>query len=564
MTSVKPTPSIHCDVLIVGAGFSGMYGLHKLRQLGLGVKVFEAAGDFGGVWYWNRYPGARVDSEWPFYQLSIPEVWESYNFSCRFPDHNEIREYFAHVDRVLDLRKDIYFNSRVNHAEWLADEGRWLVQTENGHVASCKYLLLFTGLLQRKHLPEFPGIQDYQGTINHSVEWPQGLDVSGKRVGVIGAGATSVQIVQELSKPAAQLSIFMRRPSLCLPLKNRPITAEENANWKPYFETLFREGRKSSGMWEVTEAEREAYYEHVWEAGSFHFGAGNYRDIWVDLKANWIAYDFWARKTRARITNSEKRDLMAPLEPPFPILTKRSPLEHDYYECLDQENVSIVDLNAAPLKEFTTNGIRTADGKVHEFDHIVFATGFDNFTGSICNMGLKSKDGVDMKDVWGDSIATYLGMLVHGFPNCFLSYSPQSPMALSNGPTILECQVDFIVECIARLESEGAQSIEATAQSQEDWKKLINEMSAQTLFPLTTSWWTRSNAAGVKPEMLTYIAGIGQYEAQCRETLDGWKGFTVVPGGNKRSLNPTALQTATEKKDIAWICFSNSVTNTAA
>lgn len=392
MDESTSTSNISCDVVIVGAGFSGMYGLHKLRHLGLKVKVFEAAGDFGGVWYYNRYPGARVDSEWPFYQLSIPEVWQSYEFSCRYPDHNEIRDYLNHADRVLDLRKDIYFNSRVNGARWETKNGRWVVQTENGHVATAKYLLLFTGLLQRKHTPDFPGIKDYQGTIHHSVEWNENLDFSGSRVAVIGAGATSVQIVQELSKTAQQLSMFMRRPSLFLPLKNRPISNQEQANWKPFFEALFREGRKSNvgfpgatpekGIYEATEDERERLYEHLWNAGSFNFGLGNYREILVDLKANRIAYDFWARKTRARITDPYKRDLMAPIEPPYPILTKRAPLEDDYYESLDRDSVEIVDLKSTPLVEFTPGGIKTADGKVREFDHIVMATGFDSFTGS--------------------------------------------------------------------------------------------------------------------------------------------------------------------------------------
>lgn len=394
MSTVNPEMGsiVNCDVLIVGAGFSGIYGLHRLRKLGLNVKVFEAGADFGGVWYWNRYPGARVDSEWPYYQLSLPEVWKDWNFTERFPDHNEIRSYFQHADKVLDLRKDIEFEARVNSCEWSEKDARWTVRTEANHVATCKHLFLCTGLLHRRHYPDFPGFQDYRGVVHHSGFWPEGLDVSGKKVAVIGAGATSVQVVQELGKTASTLDVYMRRPSLCLPLRQRPLTELEQECMKPYYGILFKEGRKSAGgyprgppdcsIFDVSDSEREEYYEVLWRAGSFGFGASNYKEIVFDKQANRLAYNFWASKTRERITNSRKKDLMAPLEPPYPILTKRCPLEADYYEILDQDNVDIIDLNATPLETFTEAGIRTEDGKEREYDYVILATGFESFTGS--------------------------------------------------------------------------------------------------------------------------------------------------------------------------------------
>ncbi|KIX06716.1 uncharacterized protein Z518_04692 [Rhinocladiella mackenziei CBS 650.93] len=530
---------VNCDVLIVGAGFSGMYGLYRLRKLGLKVKAFEAGSDFGGVWYWNRYPGARVDSEWPFYQLSLPEVWKDWNFTERFPDHNEIRAYFHHVDKVLDLRKDIEFDARVNSCVWDGTEGRWTVKTVAGHLAMCKYLFLCTGLLYQRHYPDFPGFEKYKGVVHHSGFWPDHLDMTGKKVAVIGAGATSVQIVQDLTKVASQLDMYMRRPSLCLPMAQRDISEAEQDCLKPYYGTLFKQGRKSAGgypryppdcsIFDVSDQEREDYYEHLWKAGSFGFGASNYKEIWVDLKANRLAYDFWAKKTRARISDPKKRDLMAPLEPPYPILTKRSPLEQDYYETLDSNHVEIVDLKTTPIKTFSENGIVTADGKEREYDYVILATGFDSFTGSVSNMGLKSRDGEDIKDLWSKTgISTYLGIMIRGFPNCFMVYSPQAPTALSNGPTILECQVDWVVDAIEKLEKEGVKSIEPKQEAQDAWGEMITSMSQQTLFPLTNSWWTGGNIPGKKVQMLTYTRGIGEYEPQCRETLDSWKGFEVA------------------------------------
>lgn len=392
MGSVEPEKVFHCDVLIVGAGFSGVYGLHKFRKLGLNVKVFEAGGDLGGTWYWNRYPGARVDSEWPYYQLTIPEVWKDFDFAERFPNHEEIRRYFAHADKVLDLKKDIQFNARVNSADWNGDEARWTVRTEAGHVAITKYLCLFTGLLYRPYSPEFPGFEKYKGVVHHSISWPENVDVTGKKVAVIGAGATGVQIVQELSKKASQFCLFIRRPSLCAPIGNRPISEVEHDSWKPYFPVLFDAGRKSrggfpmpspeKGIFELSDAEREAYFEKIWKPASFHFVGSNFPETYLDPKANRLAYDFWVKKVRARFTDPVKRDLMAPLEPPYPIFTRRVPLENDYYECLDQEHVEIVSLKATPVKTFTETGIITEDGKLREFDYVVFATGFDSFTGS--------------------------------------------------------------------------------------------------------------------------------------------------------------------------------------
>lgn len=329
------------------------------------------------------------------YQLSIPEAWKDWNFSQRFSDHRELREYFEHLDKTLDLRKDIQFEAHVNSCQWNAETCRWTVTTKAGHIADCKYLFLATGLLHRRYYPDFPGLTTYKGALHHSGFWPEDIDVKSKKIAIIGAGATSVQIVQELSKATkdgGSLTMFMRRPSYCLPMQQRQLTKEEQTYMKPWYSRLFREGRLTfSGflgdppgkkVFEVSEEEREAHFEDLWAMGGFHMILGSYADNVFDPKANRVAYDFWAKKIRSRINDPVKKDLMAPLEPPYPFGTKRTPLEHDYYECLDMDHVEIVNLNQNPLKTFTEKGILMQDGKSYDFDIVVLATGFDSFSGS--------------------------------------------------------------------------------------------------------------------------------------------------------------------------------------
>ncbi|KAA8645396.1 hypothetical protein EYZ11_000413 [Aspergillus tanneri] len=536
------------DVLIIGAGFSGLYALYKFRTAGLRVRIFEAGDDIGGVWHWNRYPGARVDSEWPLYQLSVPDVWRDFNFSQRFPDHNEIRRYFAHVDRVLELKKDIQFQARVHSATWDDDTAIWTIRSESGHIAVARHLCLFTGLLHRAHKPDFPGLDIYQGQIIHSSAWPDSLDLSGKKVAVIGTGATGVQIIQELSKQVNQLTVFLRRPSTCFPMGNRPLTTAENDAWRPYFHVMHSAARNSHGGFpsvpptreinDITIEELEAFFEEIWQAGGFNFFSRNFPSAFVDRDANRIVYDFWARKVRERIQDPVKRDLMAPLEPVYPILTRRTPLEQDFYESIDRKNVEVVGLRSTPISTFTEKGVRTDDGMLREFDYLVMATGFDSFTGSISEMNIQGRNGANLNQIWKEGVRTYLGMTVHGFPNCFLSYSPHAPTPLSNGPTILQCQVDFIVDAITKMEKDNLRSIEPTVEAETQWRETILNAAEKTLFLETDSWWIAANIPGKKKEMLTYLGGINQYEKECRETLDKWTGFVVREEKIKSNSKP--------------------------
>ena len=432
------------------------------------------------------------------------------------------------------------FNAKVNGCTWDSEASQWTVQTENGGKARARWLILATGLLHRTHLPEWLGRDKYKGVIRHSGDWPEKTCVKGKKVAVIGAGATSVQIVQELAKEASQLTVLMRRPSYCLPMVQRTWSEEEQTAWRAYYPALFAAGRNSAvgfpslrhdmRVQDVSPEERDKYLNSTWAAGGFQFLLRNYNNVALDKEANKIIYDFWKAKVRERLTDPQKQELMAPEEMPYFFGTKRTPLENDYYDVLNQDNVEVVSIKEHPIENFTERGLQLG-GEDHdrEFDYVVCATGFDSFTGSLTNMGLKSKDGIDIKDVWADGIRTYLGMMFNGFPNAFMVYSPQAPTALSNGPTIIECQCDFVCDTIKTLHARGPKAtIEPTREAEDEWKTNMNAMVQHTLYPYTDSWWNTSNIPGKKAENQNYILGIDNYEKHCRGTMEKWTGFNVA------------------------------------
>lgn len=381
---------LKCDVLIVGAGLSGIAALYKLRKLGLAVKVIEAGSDFGGTWYWNRYLGARVDSEFPYYQLNIPEVWSTWNFTQRFPDQAELRAYFRHVDKMCDLRKDTFFNTRAYDMSWDETAGLWKVSTNTGLTTKSKYLVVASGSLDKSYTPDFPGLSNFKGEIIHSREWPDDASLQGKKVAVVGAGATGIQVVQESAKLATELSVFIRRPSTCLPMCQKELTEKQKIDQSASYPELFRSCRSSwSGFpfkrgakaMETSPEDREAIFEDTWARGGFAFLAA-FSDSRTDPAANRLVYDFWQKKVSARISDPEKREILAPTEPLFYFGTKRSPLEQDYYEMLDKDHVKLISLLANPFGKFFEDGAVMHDGTRHQFDVLILATGFESFTGS--------------------------------------------------------------------------------------------------------------------------------------------------------------------------------------
>lgn len=428
------------DVLIIGAGFGGCYSLYKFRQLGLKVHVFEAGSNLGGVWHWNTYPGARVDSEIPYYQFSIPEVWRKWNWLERFPGGEEIKAYFKHVDEILNLSKDITYSANVVDVRYNEKLAEWTVRTGSRQQAKCKYLICATGSSYKPHYPKFQNLHKFEGQLIHSTRYPLDANTRNTRVAIVGAGATAVQCTQEIAKIAAHLTVYIRTASISLPMVQRNLTEIEQRINKSMYNSLFAHCRQTkSGLgydirggsvFDLTDQEREELWEELWSRGGFNFNQANYRDFLVDTKANALMYQFWAKKTRPRLKNAEKAAFLVPEKPPFAFGTKRSSLEQDYYECLDQDNVDILDLKANPIQEFTQSGIICEDGIHREFDTIVLATGFDAMTGSLTSMNLRGRDDLTVMERWKDGVSTYLGLCINGCPNMFMIYGPQGQSIL--------------------------------------------------------------------------------------------------------------------------------------
>ena len=490
--------NLEIDCLIIGAGFGGVYLLHHLRRMGYNCKIYEAGKDLGGIWYWNCYPGARVDSQVPVYEYSMPEVWKDWTWSEAYPGWEELRAYFKHVDKVLGIKEDVAFDSCVVGANFDQSAGKWIVKTEDGRTARSRFLILATGFAAKRHFPDWKGIDTFKGVMHHSSFWPdKGVDVKGKRVAVVGTGSTGVQITQETAKEAASVTVFQRTPNLALPMAQRALTKEQQE--KKDYPEFFSERMKTFAGFpydflkrntlDDTPEQREAFYEKLWQAGGFGFWLATYHDMLYSDAANREAYNFWAKKTRARIQDPRKRDLLAPLEPIHPFGTKRPSLEQDYYEQFNKPNVDIVDLRSNPIKEFVAKGLITEDGKLHEFDVIALATGFDAITGGMKNMGLRSTSGETLSDTWKLGTWSYLGMTCHNYPNMFFLYGPQGPTAFANGPSCVEAQGDWIISAIAKIDREGIKSIDPTREAEEEWKRKVKELNDKTLFPKAKSWY---------------------------------------------------------------------------
>ncbi|KAI9035040.1 flavin-containing monooxygenase [Aspergillus affinis] len=530
--------NLELDALIVGAGFSGIYYLHELRKLGLKAIIYEAGHDIGGTWRWNCYPGARVDSEIPEYQFSIPETWKDWTWSTNYPAYDEIRAYFDHVERVLNIKKDCSFGTFVNGASFDTPSGRWQITTTDGRKASAKYLIVSTGFAAKRHIPDWPGIESFRGVIHHSSFWPEeGVDLKGKRVGVIGTGASGVQLTQALGPVAGSLKVFQRTPNLAVPMRRRDLTVEEQEQLKPIYPELFSLREKAfggfhytfseRGTFEDNEQEQQAFLGRLWQLGGFRLWVANYKDSLHDAKANRVVYDFWAERVRQRIDDPVTRDLLAPLEPLHPWGVKRPSLEVDYFEQFNRPTVELVDIRNNAIERITETGLQLADGTHYDLDAICIATGFDVSTGALVNMGLRSIEGRELKDEWAASVQTYLGMTISGYPNLFTTYGPHAPTALSNGPTCIEVQGRWVIDAIKQMERRGIKSINATGAAAHAWKHRIEALSNPTLFPTTRSTYMGGTFPGKPFEQLNWTGGIPAYHAEIRPVLPSLKGFDV-------------------------------------
>ena len=542
MVDVSSNPSAsdreELDALIIGAGFSGLYVLYRMRQRGFKVRIFEAGADLGGIWYWNCYPGARVDSHVPNYEFSMEELWRDWNWTERFPSWDELRRYFHHVDEKLELSSDIRFNARVTDARFDADADRWQIECEDGHEVRARFVIACTGFAAKAYVPDFPGLEAFAGPCFHTGLWPQdGLDMTGRRVGVIGTGASGVQVIQEAGKIASHLTVFQRTPNLALPMNQKRLDEPAQTAMKAHYPEWFRQRAESPGglfdispdkrsALDVSPEERLAIFESAWQKGGFHFWGGTFIDIILNLESNQLAYEFWREKTRARIQDPVLAEKLAPTDPPHPFGTKRPSLEQWYYEVFNQDNVELVDVRDDPIEEITSSGVRTVT-RHYEIDILVLATGFDASTGGLTQIDFRGRSGRALKETWSTGVETQLGIGIPDFPNLLMLYGPQSPTAFWNGPSSAEAQGDWVVDCLCYLRDEGHTRIEATPAAAASWTEHMALLAENTLLPLAESWYMGANIPG-KPRQLLHHIGVPIYRELCRQSAEnGYAGFEL-------------------------------------
>ena len=534
----RQAPSETLDAVIVGAGFAGLYMLHRLRGLGLSARVFEAADGVGGTWYWNRYPGARCDVESMQYSFSfLEDLQQEWRWSERFAGQPEILRYANHVADRLDLRRDIRFGRRVTEAVFNEAAGRWAVAMEGGGRISAQYVVMATGCLSAARLPEIAGLAEFGGATYHTGHWPhEGVDFAGKRVAVIGTGSSAIQAIPVIAQQAAHCTVFQRTPNFSIPSRNGPMEPEYEGEWKSDYAERRSQARQmrtgilygvnENSAMEVTPAERRREYEARWAAGGTDFMA-SFADLSTSKEANDTAADFVRAKIRALVDDPAVAEILLPHN--HPIGTKRICVDTDYYQTFNRPNVTLVDVRRSPIEAITPTGVRTQDG-THEVDAIVFATGFDAMTGAVLKVDIRGRDGRALREKWEDGPRTYLGLMTAGFPNLFLITGPGSPSVLSNMIVSIEQHVDWVAACMAHLRARGVSSVEATQQAEDDWVAHVNEVANKTLYPLANSWYMGANIPGKPQVFMPYIGGVGAYRQTCDEiAAAGYTGFRQSP-----------------------------------
>jgi cation diffusion facilitator CzcD-associated flavoprotein CzcO len=534
----KSSQTRDLDALIVGAGFSGLYQLLCLRdRLGLSVQVLEAAGGVGGTWYWNRYPGARCDSESHAYCYSFDEeLMREWQWSERYPEQPEIMRYLNHVADRFDLRRDIRFNTRVASAHYDEPANRWHVRTEAGEEFSATFLITAVGCLSTANVPAIPGLESFAGTWYHTGQWPHdGVDFSGKRVGVVGTGSTGIQAIPVIARTAAHLTVFQRTANYSVPARNGPLTetfrrwVRENAaeirritratpNGHPF---VIAERRARATPAE----ERQALYEAAWEKGGLQFRA-TFQDLLVDKEANDTAADFIRGKIREIVKDPATAAKLSDIDHPY--AAKRPPIDTDYFETYNRGNVSLIDVRAAPIERITPEGIRTREGD-YGLDIIVFATGFDAMTGPLLRMDIRGRDGLPLAEAWEAGPRNYLGLQVAGFPNLFTVTGPGSPSVLCNMPVAIEQHVEWITDCIAHLRARGLNRIEPKPEAVDQWVDQVNAAANATLLPLAAhSWYLGANVPGKPRVFMPYAGGMARYREICADVAArGYEGFVL-------------------------------------
>ncbi len=537
--SDSATPDL--DVVVVGAGFAGMYLLHRLRGLGLSVLVLEAASDVGGTWYWSRYPGARCDVESIDYSYSFDsELDEEWQWEEKYATQPEILRYAAHVAERFDLRRDIRFNTRVEAARWDHESSCWRVKTDRDVELSCRHYVMATGCLSQPKTPDVEGLDDFAGDIYFTSRWPhEGVDLTGKRVGVIGTGSSGIQSIPIMARQAAALTVFQRTPNFSLPARNGDIPAEKLQAIQSDRGDYREQARWSRGgvpgpttedpAAALSPEEQQARLETAWEAGELFAILGTFADVIVNEQANAVVAEFIRNKIRSIVKDPATAETLCPVDHPFG--TKRPCLDSGYYETFNLEHVDLVDLRKSPITTITETGINTT-AENFEFDVIVFATGFDAMTGAIVGVDITGRDGMELRDKWTDGPRTYLGLMVHGFPNFYAITGPGSPSVLSNMMVSIEQHVDWVADCISDLRRDGFAAIEPTDQAEQGWGVHVNDAADITLYPKANSWYMGSNVPGKPRVFLPYVGGVDAYRKACDEVVErDYLGFSRWSAG---------------------------------
>lgn len=531
--------SSEVDAVIVGAGFAGMYQLHKLRQQGLSARVIERADDVGGTWYWNRYPGARVDIESMAYSFSFDEELEQeWTWTEKYSPQPEILKYAQHVADRFDLRRDISFETSVTRALFNEDTARWNVYTDTGEVISAQYLIMATGCLSAIKTPDIPGADNFAGDTFITGKWPhEGVDFSGKKVAVIGTGSSAIQAIPLIAEQADELTVYQRTPAYSVPAYNRPLEESEVTQMKASYRT-YREAQRNhlAGIPNPPrnvipaaaegDNERKARLETAWKTGILTALTTAYTDVISNQEANDYVSDFIRDKIRERVSDPETAETLVPKTYPFG--TKRPCLDTNYFETYNRDNVRLVDLHKTPIEEITSSGVRTSASE-DDYDVIIFATGFDAMTGALERIDIRGESGMALRDKWADGPHTYLGLCVAGFPNLFTITGPSSPSVLSNMIVSIEQHVDWISDCIAWMGENGHTRIAPTEKAENEWA-IHNEQSANlTLFPQANSWYIGANVPGKPRTFMAYVGGVDVYRHLCDAiATDNYQGFETA------------------------------------
>ena len=539
------------DAVVIGAGFAGLGMLRRLREeLGMSVQVYETGDGVGGTWYWNRYPGARCDSESYMYCFTFSkELLQDWDWSGKYPEQPEILSYLNHVADRFDLRRNIQFNTRVTSARFLEDTNRWEVETDQGDHVTAQFLITAIGCISSGNVPDIKGLDSFQGEWYHTGSWPhEKVDFAGKRVAVIGTGSSGIQSIPVIAEQARHLTVFQRTPQYTVPARHGTVDRnfiEEKV--KPNYDAILEKARWSAGGFpidrdersalEVTEAERLESYEAGWAEGGIRFLGSSFKDIATDRRANDTMSEFIRNKIREMVKDPETVEKLLPTDHPFG--SKRPLIDTDYFETYNRDNVDLVDIRHSPIQEITPKGIRTEDEEF-EFDMIVFATGFDAMTGTYFKMDIRGRNDLSLKDEWSEGPKTYLGLQVAGFPNKFMITGPGSPSVLSNMPVSIEQHIDWIAEFLHYIREHDIEGAEADPDAQAAWVLHVNEVAEPTMYMLANSWYLGANIPGKPRVFMPYVGGVGNYRKKCDEIADnGYEGFILETGSRGQATLAT-------------------------